>query len=280
MALFTAFIEMNHFIRLMRLDKPIGTLLVLWPVLWALWLANNGIPPLKLLIIFILGALIMRTAGCVVNDIFDRKLDQHVARTAQRPLAQNKLSLKQAWVTFFILIFLAFLLVLQLNLLTIGLACCAAVLTVLYPLCKRVTYLPQLILGFTFNFGVLMAYSASLNQLPLMAWLLFLISVIWTVAYDTLYAMADKPDDIKIGIKSTAILFGHYDVLITHLLYGVFFVGLLGIGFINQLGAVFLFFVILSAGWTFSPSQTHFKAFLANNITGLLIFLGFLASLD
>jgi 4-hydroxybenzoate polyprenyltransferase len=270
---------MNHFIRLMRLDKPIGTLLVLWPVLWALWLANNGIPTLKLLIIFILGALTMRTAGCVVNDIFDRKLDQHVARTAQRPLAQNKLSVKQAWITFFILMFLAFLLVLQLNLLTLGLAFCAAGLTVLYPLCKRVTYLPQLILGFTFNFGVLMAYSASLNQLPLMAWLLFFVSVIWTVAYDTLYAMADKPDDIKIGIKSTAILFGHYEVLIINLLYVVFFVGLLGIGLIHHLGAIFVFFVTLSATWTFYPSKTPFKAFLANNITGLLIFLGFFAAL-
>lgn len=270
---------MNHFIQLMRLDKPIGTLLVLWPVLWALWLANDGVPPLKLLIIFILGALIMRTAGCVVNDIFDRKLDPHVTRTAQRPLAQNKLSLKQAWATFFILIFLAFLLVLQLNLLTIMLACAAAGLTILYPLCKRVTHLPQLVLGFTFNFGVLMAYSASLNQLPFMAWFLFFVSVIWTVAYDTLYAMADKPDDIKIGIKSTAILFGQYDMLITHMLYFVFFAGILGIGLIKHLGPIFIFFVIISAAWTYYPSKTHLKSFLANNITGLLIFLGFLVTL-
>ncbi|MFA6037830.1 MAG: 4-hydroxybenzoate octaprenyltransferase [Legionellales bacterium] len=270
---------MKHFIHLMRLDKPIGTLLVLWPVLWALWLANNGAPPLKLLIIFILGALIMRSAGCVVNDIFDRKFDRHVARTTQRPLAQNKLSLKQAWITFFILILLAFLLVLQLNLLTIMLACFAAGLTVLYPLCKRITYLPQLVLGFTFNFGVLMAYSASLNELPFMAWLLFCVSVIWTVAYDTLYAMTDKADDIKIGLKSTAILFGRYDGLITYILYLLFFAGIFSIGLINHLGPVFGIFAIISACWTFYPSKTPLKAFLANNITGLLIFLGFLVTL-
>lgn len=263
----------------MRLDKPIGTLLVLWPVLWALWLANQGMPSLKLLIIFVLGGLIMRTAGCVINDIFDRQLDKHVERTFMRPLAQGELSLKQAWLTFFALISLAFILVLQLNILTIMIACIAALLTVLYPLCKRFTNLPQLVLGITFNAGVLMAYSASLNELPFMAWLLFFVSIIWTVAYDTLYAMADKADDIKIGIKSTAILFGRYDLLITHVLYLVFFAGILTIGLINYLGPVFIIFVIISAGWTFYPSQTPFKAFLANNITGLLIFLGFLLTL-
>ncbi len=278
---------MMPFIRLMRLDKPIGTLLVLWPVLWALWLANQGAPSLKVFIIFMLGGFVMRTAGCVINDIFDRKFDKQVARTQMRPLAQGELSLLQAYVLFFILMLLALILVLQLNRFTIQIACIAAVLTILYPLCKRIIQMPQLILGFTFNAGVLMAFSASINELPTLAWLLFFISVIWTMAYDTLYAMVDKPDDIKIGIKSTAVLFKHYDWVITCLLYALFFIGIFWIGYLKQLGPVFDGFVVLSLGWTYyhllnsrrKTPEHYFKAFLANNITGLLIFIGFLITL-
>lgn len=274
-------------IKLMRLDKPIGTLLVLWPVLWALWLANDGIPPINLLIIFIAGALIMRSAGCVINDIFDRQFDKFVARTANRPLVQDELSLKQAWVTFFILMLLAFLLVLQLNSFTIIIAVIAAILTMLYPLCKRFTHWPQLVLGLTFNTGVLMAFSASINSLPALAWYLFLLSIIWTIAYDTLYAIVDKKDDIKIGIKSTAVLFGRYDVWITLLLYGLFFTGFLYLGYQKHLGPIFVLLVILSLSWTLyhlyiarlKSTERYFQAFLANNITGMLIFLGIFLSI-
>jgi 4-hydroxybenzoate polyprenyltransferase len=235
-------------------------------------------PALKLLIIFILGGFIMRTAGCVINDIFDRQLDKHVERTFMRPLAQGDLSLKQAWFTFFVLMFLAFILVLQLNILTIKIACIAALLTILYPLCKRFINAPQLVLGITFNAGVLMAYSASINHIPPIAWLLFCLSIIWTIAYDTLYAMVDKPDDIKIGIKSTAVLFGRYDLLITTMLYTLFFIGFLRL----NLGTVFVPFLILSAIWTYYyliaaycyGHSLYLKAFKANHVTGLLIFLG------
>ncbi|MGA2654828.1 MAG: 4-hydroxybenzoate octaprenyltransferase [Gammaproteobacteria bacterium] len=269
---------MSPLFRLMRLDKPIGTLLVLWPVLWALWLANQGIPTLKLLIIFVLGAFIMRSAGCIINDIFDRHLDKHVARTMSRPLVQGELTLKQAWIAFGVLLLGAFLLVLQLNLFTIMIACVAALLVVIYPLCKRFTHMPQLVLGITFNAGVLMAYSASLNHLPLQAWYLFLLSIIWTIAYDTLYAMVDKNDDLKIGIKSTAVLFGRYDLLITTVLYSLFFIGFLAL----NLGTVFVPFLLLSATWTYYylyraykyGHQTYLSAFKANHMTGLLIFLG------
>lgn len=269
---------MHPLLRLMRLDKPIGTLLVLWPVLWALWIANSGIPSIKLIFIFITGAVIMRSAGCVINDIFDRKFDKHVARTSLRPLAQGELSLKQAWLTFFILLFIAFILVLQLNQLTLVIALFTLPLVMLYPLCKRFTHLPQVVLGLTFNTGVLMAFSASLNHLPPMAWYLFLLSLVWTLAYDTLYAMVDKPDDIKIGIKSTAVLLGRYDLLATTVLYSLFFLGLLGL----NLGTVFVPFLILSATWTYyylytaykNGKDAYFLAFKANHVTGLLIFIG------
>ncbi len=274
--------QLYAMLRLMRQDKPIGTFLLLWPTLWALWLANQGLPPLKLLIIFILGTWIMRSAGCVVNDIFDRQFDKQVERTKSRPLAQDQISLKSAWILFFVLILFAFILVLQLNLFTIQLSFMVAAFTLLYPLCKRVTHLPQIFLGITFNSGILLAYTASINKLPPMAWLLFFIGVIWTIAYDTLYAMADKPDDIKIGVKSTAVLFGQYDFIITCLLYVLFFSGIIGVGILAHLTLVYFICAILSILWTSyhlylaAAYHDYLRAFLTNNVSGLLIFMGFL----
>jgi 4-hydroxybenzoate polyprenyltransferase len=274
--------SIQSYISLMRLDKPIGTFLVLWPVLWALWLANDGMPSIRLLFIFIAGTIIMRSAGCVINDICDRNLDKFVARTHMRPLAQEKLPISHAWILFFILMALALLLVLQLNLFTILLAVATAFLVMLYPLSKRITQVPQVVLGITFNAGVLLAYSATLEKIPLEAWILFIVCVIWTIAYDTLYAMVDKPDDLKLGIKSTAILFGRYDLIITIVLYVLFFTGMLFIGFIENLGTIYIFSLIAAISYIsyylfnarYNTPSACFKAFIANNTVGLLLFSG------
>lgn len=278
----------NHitpYLHLMRLHQPIGTFLLLWPVLWSLWLANTGAPSHRLLIIFILGTFIMRAAGCVVNDIFDRTFDKQVARTKMRPLAQEKISVQSAWILFFVLMSLAFILVLQLNTLSVWIACGAAVFTVLYPLCKRITYLPQLILGFTFNAGVLLAFSASQERIPLLAIFLYLMSVIWTMAYDTLYAMVDKKEDLTIGIKSTAVLFGSYYLPIITVFYALFYLGLFLMGIVAHLSFIFMIMIASSATWMsyhlfqVKKHEAYFNAFLANNVAGLLIFIGFFLSL-
>ncbi len=273
---------LNAYIRLMRLDKPIGTLLALYPVLFALWLAHDGIPSMKLLLIFLLGTFIMRTAGCVVNDMIDQKFDKQVTRTKMRPLASGTLSSQHALGVFILLMLIALFLVLQLNTLTLYLALCVAGLTLLYPWCKRVTQGPQFILGIVFNAGVLLAYSASLNELPASAWLLFISCLFWTLAYDTLYAMVDKQDDLKIGLKSTAILFGSYSLHFTGLCYGLFFAGLFTLGLAAGLNYLFFLGLMMAILWTtyqMLKVRAHtalecFEAFQANNITGLFIFFG------
>jgi len=199
------------YIRLARLDKPIGIYLVLWPTLWALWLAAQGLPSLDVLAIFIVGGVLMRSAGCVINDFADRKIDGEVERTTHRPLATGELSVKNALVFFCILCSLSFILVLQTNELTIYLSFGALALASIYPFMKRYTYLPQVVLGAAFACSVPMAYAAQTNELPKIVWLIYTATVIWTVAYDTMYAMVDREDDIKIGMKSTAILFGKAD---------------------------------------------------------------------
>ncbi|MAD53513.1 4-hydroxybenzoate octaprenyltransferase [Idiomarina sp. UBA3162] len=206
--------KLNSYWRLMRADRPIGTYLLAWPTLWALLIAGAGNPPLKVVVIFMLGTFLMRSAGCVINDFADRNLDGHVERTKLRPLAAGEVNSTEAILLFFGLLILAFLLVLQFNTQTIMLAFAAAGVASLYPFCKRWTQLPQVVLGIAFSFGILMAFSALNNDQWWLAGGLFIANIVWTIAYDTEYAMADRADDLKIGIKSTAILFGRYDKLI------------------------------------------------------------------
>jgi 4-hydroxybenzoate polyprenyltransferase len=204
--------------RLMRMDKPIGIYLLLWPCMWALWIAAQGIPPLDILLVFILGVIVMRAAGCVINDYADRKVDGAVKRTSQRPLATGELNSRQALGCFALLILCAFSLVLWLNWQTMVLSLGALLLTTAYPFMKRYTHLPQVVLGAAFGWSIPMAFMAINQQLSWLAWILYAANLCWTVAYDTQYAMVDRDDDLRIGVKSTAILFGRFDKLIIFLL--------------------------------------------------------------
>ncbi len=268
--------------RLTRLDRPIGTLLLLWPCLMALMLAAGGMPDLKVLIIFVIGVVVMRACGCIINDYADRKLDSHVERTKSRPLASGEISTKEALLLFVVLGLAAFGLVLMLNSLVVKLSVVGIILTIIYPFTKRVTNMPQMFLGVVWSWSIPMAYAAQTGEVPVEAWWLFAANWFWTVAYDTMYAMVDRDDDLRVGIKSTAILFGKYDRQII----GLF-----------QLAALFCF---VAAGWsadrgllyglgllTFVGFSTYqqmlifgrerapcFKAFLNNNWAGLALFVG------
>lgn len=272
--------------RLMRLDKPIGSLLLLWPTLWALWLATPGVPPLTILCVFIAGVWMMRAAGCVVNDYADRKFDGHVKRTAHRPLPSGAVSEKEARILFAVLVVLSFLLVLTLNTMTILLSVAGLALAWVYPFMKRYTHLPQVVLGAAFGWSIPMAFAAVSESVPLSCWLMFLTNICWAVAYDTQYAMVDRDDDLKIGIKSTAILFGRYDNLIIGILQFTVMVLLAVIGWLNGLGGAFYWSIAL-AGMLFVHQQrltanrdrdACFKAFLNNNYVGLVLFIGLVLS--
>lgn len=272
--------------RLMRTDKPIGALLLLWPTLWALWVATPGVPPLGILVVFIAGVWLMRAAGCVVNDYADRKFDGHVKRTANRPLPSGAVSEKEARNLFIVLVLLAFMLVLTLNLMTILLSVAALALAWTYPFMKRYTHLPQVVLGAAFGWSIPMAFAAVSESVPLSCWLMFLANILWAVAYDTLYAMVDRDDDVKIGIKSTAILFGRHDKLIVGILQILVLVLMTAVGWLNGLGWAFYASVAV-AGALFVWQQkmiVHrdrdacFKAFLNNNYVGLALFVGLAVS--
>ncbi|MBU5377519.1 MAG: 4-hydroxybenzoate octaprenyltransferase [Pantoea sp.] len=268
--------------RLMRIDKPIGTLLLLWPTLWALWLSDMGVPPLPVLVVFVLGVFVMRAAGCVINDFADRKVDGFVKRTAGRPLPSGAVSEKEAKILFVLLGLLAFALVLTMNLMTILLSLGGLGLAWCYPFMKRYTHLPQVVLGAAFGWAIPMAWAAVSESLPLECWLVFLANICWTVAYDTQYAMVDRDDDIKIGVKSTAILFGRYDKLIIGLLQ-LATLGLLAlVGLLMQLNA-FFYWSLLGAAALFLYQQklivrrerdACFQGFLNNNYVGLVVFIG------
>ena len=268
--------------RLMRIDKPIGTLLLLWPTLWALWLSDMGVPPLSVLAVFVLGVFVMRAAGCVINDFADRKVDGFVKRTAGRPLPSGAVSEKEAKILFVLLGLLAFALVLTMNLMTILLSLGGLALAWCYPFMKRYTHLPQVVLGAAFGWAIPMAWAAVSESLPLECWLVFLANICWTVAYDTQYAMVDRDDDIKIGVKSTAILFGRYDKLIIGLLQ-LATLGLLAlVGLLMQLNA-FFYWSLLGAAALFLYQQklivrrerdACFQGFLNNNYVGLVVFIG------
>ena len=273
--------------RLMRIDKPIGSLLLLWPTYWALWLAGGQVPSLKLLVVFTLGVFFMRAAGCVVNDFADRRVDGHVKRTAQRPLPSGAVTEKESKALFVILVLISFGLVLTLNAMTIWLSVAGLALAWVYPFMKRFTHLPQVVLGMAFGWSIPMAYAAVSESLPLSCWLLFLANICWTVAYDTQYAMVDRDDDLKIGIKSTAILFGRFDKLIIGLLQLATLLLMVWIGYLNQLGGAY-YWGILLAGALFIHQQKLiaqrermpcFQAFLNNNYAGLVLFIGIVLSI-
>ncbi|MCF6208887.1 MAG: 4-hydroxybenzoate octaprenyltransferase [Ghiorsea sp.] len=276
----------NPYIRLMRLDKPIGTFLLLWPTLWALWLATHGQPDPFIFIVFVAGVFLMRAAGCVINDFADRKIDGKVKRTAHRPLATGEVTSKQALTLFFTLVSLAFMLVLTLDWNTIVLSVVALFLAALYPFMKRYTHLPQVFLGAAFGWAIPMVYMASTGEIPLEAWLLFIANVCWVLAYDTMYAMVDYDDDIKIGVKSTAILFGKYNALWIGLFQLIFLSLMFYLGGIYQLGLPYFIALVLAAilslrqqKWLASwQRDLYFKAFLNNNILGFIIFMGILLS--
>lgn len=268
--------------RLMRIDKPIGSLLLLWPTFWALWLAGGQIPPLKVLIVFTLGVFFMRAAGCVVNDYADRKIDGHVKRTRARPLPSGAVTSKEAKLLFAGLVLVSFCLVLTMNAMTIWLSFGGLALAWVYPFMKRYTHLPQVVLGAAFGWAIPMGWAAVSETVPLTCWLLFAANICWTVAYDTQYAMVDRDDDLKIGVKSTAILFGRFDKLIIGLLQLTTLILMALIGWMMQLGGAF-YWSLLLAGALFIHQQKLiagrerdpcFRAFLNNNLVGMVLFIG------
>lgn len=270
-----------HFVALTRLNRPIGIYLLLWPMLWALWFAAKGIPRIDVLLIFIIGTILTRSAGCAINDYADRDFDAHVTRTRDRPLATGALSPREALGAAGILMLLAFLLVLLTNTLTVLLSFAAVLLAVIYPFAKRYTHLPQVILGAAFGFAIPMAFAAQTNTLPALAWWLYLSAILWAMAYDTLYAIADRPEDLKIGIKSSAILFGRYDLLIVAVIQATV-IGLLAvIGWQNGRGMVYFAGLFVAIGFVLyqlwlakerEPGRCV-QAFLNNNWLGLTVFV-------
>jgi 4-hydroxybenzoate polyprenyltransferase len=277
---------MNAYIRLMRLDKPIGSLLLLWPTYWALFLSADGWPDVDILVIFTLGVFIMRSAGCVINDFADRKIDMHIIRTQGRPLATGEISSNSALVLFGLLLLIALGLVLQTNILTIKLSLIALMLATLYPFTKRWTNLPQLVLGAAFGMSVPMAFSAQTGVIPLTAWLVFIATLVWTLIYDTFYAMADRDEDLKVGVKSTAILFAKYDQIIITLLQILLIVVFVLIGNTFDLGLIYDFSLVIILFFMIyhqfllkkRQKEEYFKAFLSNNFIGMAVFLGIFLS--
>lgn len=268
--------------RLTRLDRPIGTLLLLWPCLMALVLAAGGMPDLKVLIIFIIGVVIMRACGCIINDYADRDLDSHVERTKSRPLASGEISTKEALLLFVILGLAAFGLVLLLNGLVVKLSVVGIILTIIYPFTKRVTNMPQMFLGVVWSWSIPMAYAAQTGEVPIEAWWLFAANWFWTVAYDTMYAMVDRDDDLKVGIKSTAILFGKYDRQIIGLFQLAALLCFIAAGWSADRGLLYGLGLLTFVGFStyqqmliFGRERAPcFKAFLNNNWAGLALFVG------
>jgi len=270
------------YLKLMRLDKPIGILLLLWPTLSALWIAAEGVPDIKVLIVFVLGVIVMRSAGCVINDYADQNIDGLVLRTRGRPIVSGEVTAKQALMLFAGLSLFAFALVLLLNTMTILLSVVALLLAASYPFMKRYTYLPQIFLGAAFGWAIPMAFAAQSQTLPPVAWLLFLANILWATAYDTFYAMADREDDLLAGIKSTAILFGDDDRLIIGILQLSFLLVMLLIGaqmemgFVYYLGVVIAMFLFAYQHYLVKERQPAqcLLAFLNNNWVGAAVFVG------
>jgi len=270
--------------RLIRLDRPIGTLLLLWPTLWALWISSDGHPQSHVFLVFVVGVFLMRSAGCAMNDYADRDIDPHVTRTRDRPLASGEIHPVEALAVAALLGLISFLMVLQLNGLTILLSVIGGFLAISYPFLKRVTSLPQFYLGAAFGWAVPMSFAAQTGTVPLSAWLLFLAVVLWAVAYDTMYAMVDREDDLRVGVKSTAILFGRWDRLAIAVSHVGALLLLWGVGRLEGLGGWYVASLIVAASlaaWQQTlirdrDPERCFRAFLNNNAFGLVIFLGVL----
>jgi len=277
----------SHYWKLMRADRPIGTLLLLWPTWWALWLAAGGLPPLWTLFVFSAGVWLTRSAGCVINDYADRWLDPHVKRTRDRPLATGAVSGRAALMLFAGLMLVAFALVLTMNALTIGLSFIGVFLAASYPYLKRYTHLPQVYLGMAFGWGIPMAFAAVQGEVPALAWLLYAANILWSTAYDTWYAMVDRDDDLKVGSHSTAILFGDLDLVIQGILYTLFFAAMALVGQRAQLGPAYwagIGVAVVLVVYEFWLCRTRergpcFKAFLHNNWVGAVLFAGIVAAL-
>ena len=279
---YTDAIKQNPWIRLMRLDKPIGVYLLLWPTYWGLWFASSGQPSLKNFLIFTAGVLVMRAAGCVINDYADRYVDGDVARTQHRPIPTGEIAPKQAITLFFALLLIALVLVLQTNALTIILAVIGVLLAAIYPFLKRLTHLPQLGLGMAWAWAVPMAFAAEQQALPVGLWLISAAIVLWTIAFDTYYAMVDREDDLNIGVKSTAILFGKYDLLIIAVLQitSLILLGFAG-DYFNR-GIIYNLGLVIAAGYFVAQhlqarsrdTDGCFNAFLNNHRVGMAIFIG------
>lgn len=275
--------KLKLYAELVRLNRPIGIYLLLWPTLWALWFAAQGIPDIKILFVFVLGVIFMRSAGCAINDYADRDIDKHVARTQNRPLTSGKITSKEALGVFAVLVFISFLLVLQLNSRTLLLSVVAILLAASYPFMKRYHYFPQVHLGAAFAWAIPMAYSAITNHPPpIDAWLLFIAALLWTTAYDTQYGMVDREDDLKIGVKSTAILFAKYDNVINATLQVLTLILLSYVGILNNRGFIFYTSILAASGFIIyqqsltkkrEPSKC-LQAFLNNHWFGMVIFIG------
>ncbi|WP_313249620.1 4-hydroxybenzoate octaprenyltransferase [Stenotrophomonas acidaminiphila] len=272
--------------KLMRADRPIGTLLLLWPTWWALWLASGGMPAPWTLFVFTAGVWLTRSAGCVINDYADRWLDPHVKRTKDRPLATGAVSGRQALALFAGLMLVAFAMVLTLNALTIGLSFVGVFLAATYPYLKRYTHLPQVYLGMAFGWGIPMAFAAVQGEVPPLGWVLYAANILWSTAYDTWYAMVDRDDDLKVGSHSTAILFGDLDLVIQGILYALFFAAMALAGQRAGLGMAYwagLGVAVALVAWEFWICRTRerqacFRAFLHNNWVGAVLFAGIVAS--
>lgn len=273
------------YLALTRLDRPVGIFLLLWPTYWALWVAGAGQPDPFIFLLFTLGVIAMRSAGCAINDYADRHVDGHVTRTRGRPLATGRIRSREALGVFAVLVGLSFLLVLQLNATTIALSVVAVILAATYPFGKRFHHLPQVHLGLAFGWAIPMAFAAHLDTVPLVAWLLLLANIGWTLAYDTLYAMADRPDDLEIGVKSSAILFGRFDLVAVRLSYVWTLAWLVAVGVMVDLAVgyfVGLAIAALSAVWILHTARTRqlddcILAFRRNNVFGAIVMLALIA---
>lgn len=274
--------HMRDYISLMRLDRPIGIFLLLWPMLWALLIASNGDPDFEVLLIFVAGVVLMRSAGCVINDYADRDIDQHVERTRDRPLAAGRITVGETLFLFALLCAAAFTLVLMLNRLTILLSFVGVGLAASYPFMKRLTHLPQVYLGAAFGWSVPMVFAAQTNTVPPLAWLIYTATILWATAYDTMYAMVDRNDDLVLGVKSTAILFGDMDLKLIGLIQAMLLVCLFMVGHQAELGLYYYLGVVCAAGLAvyqqylmrFRDRDGCFSAFLNNNWFGAVVFLG------
>lgn len=277
----------RDYLVLTRMDRPIGALLLLWPTWWALWLAASDFPPVKPLVIFTLGVFAMRAAGCAINDFADRKLDPQVERTAGRPIAAGRVTPREALIVFASLLVFSFILVLFTNKLTIELSFAGAALAAIYPFTKRYTHMPQVVLGAAFGWSIPMAFAAVMNTVPPIGWLLFIANIIWSVIYDTQYAMVDREDDLKAGAKSTAILFGDADLPILGILMATFLLAMLFVGQRAALGWLYWLSLLVSAGlfgWQLWRIRTHDRAaclwaFRNNNWLGMALWIGIVLAL-